>query len=629
MSGCYIVQTQKRQDLHRTARELSSHIACTGEKVNHYALSGQTLMGMASPDNLSKGIMPVYLPETGLWGILTGGLYEGDYLSAWRARNPGIAHDIEVFACLYRSEALADALPQLNGAFFLILWDPESKTLVAANDRYGLYPMYWASSGAGFCLASRMMCPVLSGTAAPSWDLAGVAQFLTTDDYIGETTLIRGVSAFPQASLLIKTGSRLKWHRYWHYEYTPETDGISEQELAEDLGEHFLTAVRRQSAGASRLGITLSGGLDSRLILAAAHKAHLPVKTFTWGNADSYDRVFAGQVSRLFGTEHHDCDYLINNVSIRHEEGMRITEGLINYFDCHMLFHLDILREHTDVILNGYAGDLVLGGSYLRGAWMREKPGTDLAERLFSWRNTLVPENRLADAVPPISDLDRELLPSRLYRSMLSEMNGHTPLPDRTDRFFLENRVRRSTSMGTVLMREAVESAACFFEYSLLDLITQVPYRLRYEHRIYRAMMRQNFSRALDVRWQRTLLPAYAPSCMDLPAKAILKGLGIMEKSCGWPHISSRQSPVNFAQALRKRLKPWMDSVIHDRYPACDEILRKNFCKEIWEEHLAGHDRTRLLGVIASLRGVSALLEKMRSGSIQTFHAPVQVKSQG
>ncbi|MBN2299134.1 MAG: hypothetical protein JXM72_11095 [Deltaproteobacteria bacterium] len=625
MSGCYIVQTEKKQDLHHIAGVLSSQIACGGEKINHYAISGQTVMGLVSPDKFSKGIMPLYMPETGLWGILMGELHECDYLSAWHADNPGIDRDIEILACLYRKESLVRALPQLNGAFFFILWDPGTKTLVAANDRYGLYPMYWAYSGNGFCLASRMLCPILSGIADASWDLAGVAQFLTTDDYLGETTLIKGVRTFPQASIMIKTGDALKWHTYWHYDYTSELDEIPEEELAEEIGARFLRAVQRQSAGKTRIGITLSGGLDSRLILAAAHKARLPVQTFTWGKADAYDRTFARQAAHLFETEHHDCDYLANNVSIRHEEGIRITEGLINYFDCHMLFHLHILQEHADVILNGYAGDLVLGGSYLRNAWMSAMPETDLAKRLFAWRNTLVPENRLADAVPDLSGLDRDLYPSMLYHCMLSQLNGHMPVPDRTDRFFLENRVRRSTSMGTVLMREAVESAACFFEYSLLDLITQIPYRLRHEHRIYRAMMKQSFPQAMRVRWQRTLLPAYAPSYMDLPAKAFLKGCRILEKRYGWPHISSRQSPVNFAQILRQRLRPWMDSVIRDKHPACDEILKKDFCNKIWEQHLTGHDHTRLLGVIASLRGVSTLLYNKSSGSIPTFNIPIQV----
>ena len=626
MSGSYIVQIKKRQDLHHTAKLLSSQIAYGGEPVNHYARSGQTVMGFVSPDKFSKGIMPLYMKEYGLWGILMGELHECDYISAWLTDNPGIDRDIEILACLYRSESLVSALPQLNGAFFFILWDPWTQTLIACNDRYGLYPMYWAYTNNGFCLASRMICPVLSGIVGGEWDLAGVAQFLTTDDYLGETTLITGVRTFPQASLMIKTGDALKWHTYWHYDYTPEPDKIREEELAEELGERFLRAVKRQSAGTRRIGITLSGGLDSRLILAAAHKARLPVQTFTWGKADAYDRTFAGQLSHIFETEHHNCDYSCNNVSIRHEEGIRITEGLINYFDCHMLFHLDILEKHVDVILNGYAGDLVLGGSYLRNAWMSGMPNTDLAKRLFAWRNTLVPENSLSDAIPDLSDLDPDLYPSVIYQNTISRMDHQMPVPDRADRFFLENRVRRSTSMGTVLMREVVESAACFFEYSLLDFITSIQYKLRHEHRIYRTMMQQTFPEAMRVRWQRTLLPAYAPSYMDLPAKAFLKGCRIMENRFGWPNISSRQSTVDFPQMLRERLRPWMNSVIYDSNPACDSILKHDFCEQIWKQHLSGQNQTRLLGVIASLRGVSDLLDKARTKTVHILYQPNEIK---
>lgn len=626
MSGAYIVQKENRADLHELARMLSSALSYGGEYINHYCSRGQTVMGLVGNDKFRKGVMPVYILSEKLWAVLMGELYESEALTSFREQNPDIGDDAGVFARLFRRGELIKTLPDLNGAFFIMLFDPLDETVIAANDRYGLYPMYWSRSAEGFCLASRVVCSVISNVAQGEWDLAGAAQFLALDDFLGETTLVSGVSTFPQASVLIKKGASLSWKKYWSYRYGPDDFALSENELAQELGSRFLKAVKAQTGSARRIGVTLSGGLDSRVIVAAASQAGIPVQTFTWGKPDSYDRIFAGQVSRLYGADHHDCDYACNNIQTRFSDGMRITEGLINYFDCHMLFHLHILKEHADLILNGYAGDLVLGGSYLRNTWMSPSRDGELAKDLFAWRNTLVPEASLGDAIPDFSRLEKQYLPSMLFQEMISRLESDLSPADAADRFFLENRVRRSTAMGTVLMRETVESASCFFDYPLLDLITAVPYKLRHEHRIYREMLKTTFPESLRIRWQRTLLPAYTPSAMDLPVKAFLKGCRILENNFNWPHISSRQTPVDFSALLRGILRPWMDSIIYDDYPLSDGVLNRDFCEQLWKRHTAGEDHTRLLGVIASIRGLSSYLKPARSQTTSVNESLVEVR---
>ncbi len=625
MAGAYIIQKNREDDLHGTARLLSSALAFSGEPVNHYCITRRTLMGLVSPDKLRKGIMPVYLPGERLWAVLMGELHECEYLAEFRTSNPDVDSDPAVFARLLRTGALNTALPRLSGAFFIVLYDPEDDLLVAANDRYGLYPMYWAHTDRGFCLSGRVVGPVLAGIVDGDWDLEGIAQFLTIDDYLGETTLVSGVRAFPQATVLTRQAGTLSLRTYWHYDFAPRAQAADGRELAEELGQRFLAAVKRQALRPGRIGVTLSGGLDSRSLLAAASRLGIEVQTFTWGERDSFDRILAGKVSRLYGTRHHDCDYSHHLIPDRFDEGIRMSEGLLNYFDCHMLFHLHVLKEHADIVLNGYAGDLVLGGSYLRRAWTAPASPAELARKLFQWRNILVREGSLGNAVPGLNRLEGHRYPSRLFRAALSRMDEGLAPADMADRFFLENRVRRSTSMGTVIMREAVESAACFFDYDLLDLITSIPFSLRFGHRIYRDMLKTSLPESLKVRWQRTLLPAYAPCSLDLPAKAFLKGCGIMEQTFGWHGITSRQSPVDFSSLLRGVLRTWMDSVIYEPCPLSEEVLLPGFCERTWERHLSGENLTRLLGAIAGIRGFADLLSRARAGGVARPVDPVEV----
>jgi asparagine synthase (glutamine-hydrolysing) len=625
MSGIYFVQKSNIDNLQKIAELISSQLSYGGEVVNHYAISKHAVFGMVSPDKYARGCMPRYLKQGSRWGVFSGILYKNDFVNRLFQQYPQVNDDLDLINHLCLNKKLEDVLPNLNGAFFFIIWDPNTKTFIAANDRYGLYPMYWSYSPNGFCIASRVLASVLADTVKGEWDINGVAQLLTLDDHLSDTTLISGVHAFPQASLLYKSESGLKWHSYWGYNYSSATNKINKFELAEELGNRFIKAIKLQTDRSKKVGITLSGGLDSRTIVAASNEAKVPVHTFTWGKRDSYDRQFAGEISRLFNTVHHECDYAFQNLESRFETGIRATEGHINYFDCHMLAHLEVMQDNSDIILNGFAGDLVLGGSYLRPAWMKSMQANELAEKIFRWHNVTIQEDELDLAIPHFSDLEIEMRPSMLYQRLVARMEGMNT-PDIVDRFYLENRVRRQCSMGTILMRYAVESAAPFFDYDLIDLITSIPPTLRYEHKIYLLMMKRKFDNALDIRWQRTLLPASAPKWLNVSAKGFLKSCRVLERISGWPKIASRQSPVDFGTCLRGPMLEWLRTMVYDPHTNSESILKSEFCKQVYHRHLDGENMTRLIGAILSIRGFADCLEKAKKKAVMSFKSPVEIK---
>jgi len=624
MSGAYFVDGGESDTLESLAPLLAGQLSHGGERVNHYAIAGGALLGLVSHDRLHQGVMPRYIEGLGLWGAMQGELYD---CATRRSliQKYGDLHDLDLFGRLWRDDALHAAAPNLNGAYFVMLWNPESHRLMCVNDRYGLYPMYWAMNGERFCLSDRVLCSVLAGAAEGRWDVSGAAQLLTIDDYVGETTLVDGVRVYPQATVLEKTPERVDWTRYWEYDFTPRETDRDVEDLADELGGRFEEAVRRQCKPGRPIGVTLSGGLDSRLIVAAASNADIPVQTFTWGKPGCYDRQFAKDVAVTFGTDHHDCEYEYQQFADRFDEGSRIAEGLVNYFDCHMLAHLHRLDGAADLILNGYAGDVILGGSFLRTQWLQPLSLDETVKAIFNWRNVLYREHELTNALPGFEMIPAELRPSNQFKALMAPLSG-LPTPDLVDRFILENRQRRVTAMGTVLMRTAVESSACFFDYDLLDLESKVPASLRFEHRIYKEVMRSTFPKTLEIRWQRTLLPAGFPEWVSTPSKAFLKACRMMEERADWPRMASRQSPVDFAQWLRGPLKDWMESVIHDENGAAGELLSRDSLANLWQNHLDGADRTRYLGAVASLIGFGRAFQRARRGETAMTVKPERVE---
>ncbi len=621
MSNAYIVQGGG--DPNRIAPVLAGQLSSGDETVNHFASSDDLLMGVVSHDHFHQRVMPRYLEEERLLGFLIGELHYSARLECLRARYPD-ADQLAIFARLYRDHLLDECLPELNGAFFFAFWDHDAQTLVAANDRFGLYPMYWSHRNGRFCLASRVLCSVLADVVPGDWDLSGAAMLLVLDDMLGETTMVEDVAAFPQATVLRKTGDRLIWRRYWRYQYTGDADG-SPAEIGMVLADQFVRSVYRQTRSTNNVAVTLSGGLDSRAIVAAARRSDIAIDTYTWGAPHCLDRQIARRVSQTFGYPHHGHDYQVGRITECLDQSGILAEGMNNYFDCHMATHLPCIDRNMQIVLNGYAGDLLLGGSYLRSSWMGALTIDALADLLFAWRNVGVSETELPNAIADGPDrLAISHLPSTVYRNLLRSTSSETT-PDCVDQFMLENRVRRTTSIGTVLLRSRIESAACFFDYDFVDMVLKVRAPLRAEHRVYRHMLAALDPRTLQLQWQRTLLPAGAPVWAALCAKSALRLARGSHKLFGFPDIASRQAPVDMASALRGPLRSWMTDLIAHGVPEASQLLDSAFCSRVWQAHLAGQNHTTRLGAIAALTAFARALEDARRGRPATQTQPTAV----
>ncbi|HOF40053.1 MAG TPA: asparagine synthase-related protein, partial [Candidatus Hydrogenedentes bacterium] len=402
MSNAYFCQLPDPGAMRTLAHSFSALLASGHERVNHYAESNGAIFGLVSPDKFGQGAMPSYLEESGFWGLLVGELHPCAALDRCRHARPDAETDLALLASLARDKQLLATLPALNGAFFFMLWDPEARTLIAANDRYGLYPMYWAQKDGRYCLSSRTLGPVLAGVVPGGIDTLAVAQILTVDDFVGGRTLVKDVSAFPPGTMMTKTPDRIDWQTYWVWDY-PAEQGLSAEEWGRRAGAALVEAVRRQAGAGRSIGVTLSGGLDSRCVAAAAVQTGISPRTFTWGEDGCYDRLYASEIARALGIEHQDCPYEYDSLAERFEEGVAITEGMCNAFDMHFLAHLHIIAG-VDVVLNGFAGDAVLGETFLRPQWASPMRPAELAENLFHRYNRFLKEAELPEAMPVVRD---------------------------------------------------------------------------------------------------------------------------------------------------------------------------------------------------------------------------------
>ncbi len=164
------------------------------------------------------------------------------------------------------------AFEQMVGMWALALWDSKEKRLLLSRDRYGQKPLYWRRSDDGSLRFSSEISPLLESDEHPAMYAPAVAEFLATGNYghLGERTFFRDIHVFPPAHWAsVQMGDRAPTpQRYWQFPVALNGDRRPYDETARrEFRETFEEAVGSQLMSDVPLGATLSGGLDSSVVV--------------------------------------------------------------------------------------------------------------------------------------------------------------------------------------------------------------------------------------------------------------------------------------------------------------------------------------------------------------------------
>ncbi|MBS1790786.1 MAG: hypothetical protein JST85_23925 [Acidobacteria bacterium] len=258
-----------------------------------------------------------------------------------------------------------DSIAKLDGEYQIILWDSHERKLTLLNDRFGSLPLYWANSAQGFAFAGGvrgvLMAPGIS--AAP--DTEAILEAVSFGGYrLGDRTNVAAVKMVAGASeLSVRNGSPV-FRRYWQWRDIPPVEQRPMPELIEQLHHLWQQSIRRRLAGAKRPGQTLSGGLDSRAILAEAAPQTGSWTAITYGVARCDDATYAHKAAEVVGAnwvfrELYAKDWLEQRTSY-----IQQNDGLIDLTDSMHLETLPLQAEKIDVHLSGYIGDAVSGPTF-------------------------------------------------------------------------------------------------------------------------------------------------------------------------------------------------------------------------------------------------------------------------
>lgn len=291
----------------------------------------------------------------------------------------GSASDTEVLLAAYRQWG-RDCLHRLNGMFAFLVYDRHDGTLFGARDRLGVKPLYFWQDQEWVVLASEPRAIGATGLMdlAPDWERVRQGLIEGRMDHDGGTCLagIRQVSAAHEVAVDAVAG--VQQRVYWRLpdEVPPPTAAArrSDAEWISELGALVSDAVSLRLRSDVQVGFTLSGGIDSSLLLCeAAQQGQRGLAAFSYQDRAYDERGPIADTVAQAGAQLHtledaqlDVAQLLPKVIWANGEPVHSLAPVANY----ALFGL--AREHgVKVLLGGQGADEVFGGysSYQQGYW--------------------------------------------------------------------------------------------------------------------------------------------------------------------------------------------------------------------------------------------------------------------
>jgi asparagine synthase (glutamine-hydrolysing) len=337
--------------------------------------------------DIRTGGQPISNEDASVWLVYNGEIYNFTEL---RNELIGKGHhfrstsDTEVIVHMYEEEGYA-CVSRFRGMFAFALWDTKKNVLFCARDRVGIKPFYYAQTAAGITFASEIKALLVDDDVGREVNPQAIDRFLSFSYVPGDMTLLKGILKLPPGHTLVVENGQISTHRYWELSFAGPPPCKSFNEAAEMLQSRVRAAVKDHMVSDVPVGVLLSGGVDSSIVLScAAENSTKKIQTFTIGfdRADFADeRPFAKLAAERFGAEHHAITVSPQDFSGFLDDYVWHMEEPVYEAPAIALHYVSKLaRRHVKVVLSGEGADEAFGGYHnYRNLLLVEKAKTCLS----------------------------------------------------------------------------------------------------------------------------------------------------------------------------------------------------------------------------------------------------------
>ena len=311
-------------------------------------------MGRVSLGTLNPVDQPIKVPEENCVIVFHGELYD----------KVGSATDPEYVLEQYIKKG-DQCASELNGIFHFAVYDRRSEQLKLFSDKFGLQPLYSSILPDGLVFGAEVKALLADENIPKEPDYRSFADFFHYGQILGEKTLFREIKLLPPGSILtfdLRT-NRVNLKKYFAFDQLFVEKGQYDPLISsEDVVSLLIKSIRARAIHKELLGISLSGGLDSRGILAGLSQDAEGIYSYTLGLPGCADEKLAGRMAQVAMTNHEfielDKSYLQDFEKMALDM-TRLSDGMYHPHESTEMLALEYFkRARFKILLRGHGGEI-------------------------------------------------------------------------------------------------------------------------------------------------------------------------------------------------------------------------------------------------------------------------------
>jgi asparagine synthase (glutamine-hydrolysing) len=430
---------------------------------------------------------PMIDPELGLAIVFNGCIYNFRELRSelaakgYRFFSQG---DTEVILKAY-SEWGPRCVERFYGMFAFALWERDSGRVVLARDRLGIKPLYYAEQPGRFRFASTLPALLAAGDVDTTIDPVALHHYMSWHAVVpAPMTIIKGVRKLAPATIcIIEPDGRRREEVYWQIEVGPRAEDrrLTEADWQEAIRFNLGRAVERRRVADVPVGVLLSGGLDSSILVAMlAAQGQNDLKTFSVGfekvgDIEGDEFRYSDLIAERFGTDHH-------RIKVDASRTIDALPGMVAAMSEPMMSHDAVgfymlsqeVSKYVKVAQSGQGADEIFGGYHWYPALMRSNDPTADYARVYFDRD----HGEMAQALSPSlmnGDYSREFVDEFFATCRSGDPIDKTLQLD-TRIMLVDDPVKRVDNMA---MAWGLETRVPFLDHDVVELAARIPAELK------------------------------------------------------------------------------------------------------------------------------------------------------
>jgi asparagine synthase (glutamine-hydrolysing) len=351
-------------------RRMATSIVHRGPDDEGFYFDGSLGLGFRrlSIIDLAGGHQPMSDQDESVWVVFNGEIYNF----------PELKRELEAAGHIFRTQSDTEVIVHgykqwgtevfnhLNGMFGLAIWDVKRKRLVLARDAFGIKLIYYKLKDGVLFFGSEIRAIRAGDREKTEIDPVSLNLFLRYRFTPSPYTVYRGINKLAPGTMLIAEQGTTKVQRWYKFKPEPLSPMPSEEEAKEELLAIYRRAMKRHLLSDVPVGLLLSGGLDSGLLLGLMNERGRDWPTFTIGYGSSFkddELTDAAETASLFGANH-------TSIQIDREKFESSLPHIVSCLEepvaassiVPMYFVSERARQSVKVALNGQGPDELFGG---------------------------------------------------------------------------------------------------------------------------------------------------------------------------------------------------------------------------------------------------------------------------